>query len=70
MGHRWELQHGPIEYNAGMNMGELALKASNRHRTAQDMVERNICDGFLEIATHMHEQDPEIADERRNGKNR
>jgi hypothetical protein len=53
-----------------MDIGEFALGVSNRHRTAQDMVERNICDGFLEIATHMHEQDPEIADERRNGKNR
>jgi hypothetical protein len=53
-----------------MDIGEFALGVSNRHRTAQDMVERNICDGFLEIATHMLEQDPEIADERRNGKNR
>jgi DNA-binding GntR family transcriptional regulator len=34
------------------------------------MLERNIRDGFLEIAKHMHEQDLGIADERRNGKNR
>jgi DNA-binding GntR family transcriptional regulator len=34
------------------------------------MLERNIRDGFLEIARHMHEQDPGIVDERRNGKNR
>lgn len=34
------------------------------------MLERNIRDGFLEIARQMHEQDLGIADERRNGKNR
>ncbi len=38
-------------------------------RAAAKTLERNIRDGFLEIAKHMHQQGLGNADERRNGKN-